>query len=97
MFADINILHIGLIYLVLINVITFLLFGVDKQKSRRNKWRIPETTLIGLAVIGGSIGAWSGMKAWHHKTLHNKFRFGIPLILMMQIVTIVLIWYYNYR
>ena len=78
-------LKIVLIYLVVINVVTFVVYGIDKYKAVRSKWRIPESTLIGLAVIGGSVGAWLGMKFWHHKTLHAKFRFGIPIILIAQV------------
>ena len=87
---DLNLLHIVLIYFLTINVVTFFLYGIDKWKARRDKWRISEATLLGLAVIGGSIGAWLGMKVWHHKTLHKKFRYGLPLILFAQIVLLVL-------
>ncbi len=74
-----------IIYLLLaINVITFILYGIDKLKAKKGKWRIPEATLLLLAVVGGSIGAWLGMKVWHHKTLHKKFRYGVPLILIAQ-------------
>lgn len=73
-----------LIY-VAINVLAFCLFGIDKYKASRAKWRIPESVLIGLAIIGGSIGAWLGMKVWHHKTMHKKFKWGLPLIIMLQI------------
>ena len=72
-------------YLVLINVITFIVYGIDKLKAKKGRWRIPESTLLLLAIIGGSIGAWYGVKVWHHKTLHKKFTYGIPLILMIQI------------
>ena len=65
-------LHIALIYLAVINVVTFFMYGVDKWKAKRSKWRIPEATLLLMAVLGGSIGAWLGMKVWHHKTLHKK-------------------------
>ena len=78
-------LHIALIYLAVINVVTFLMYGIDKWKAKKSKWRIPEATLLMMAVIGGSIGAWLGMKVWHHKTLHKKFRYGVPLILIAQI------------
>ena len=83
-------LHVALLYLVAINVVTFFVYGVDKYKARYAKWRIPEATLLGLAVIGGSIGAWLGMKVWHHKTMHAKFKYGIPLILMAQIALVLL-------
>lgn len=82
---DLSLLHIALIYLVAINVVTFFMYGIDKWKAKKSKWRISEVTLLGMAVIGGSIGAWLGMKTWHHKTLHKKFRYGVPLILIAQI------------
>ena len=79
-----------IIYLIAINVVTFFLYGIDKWKAKRSKWRIPEATLLGLAVIGGSIGAWIGMKVWNHKTMHKKFKYGLPLILLAQIALIAL-------
>lgn len=80
-------------YLAAINLVTFVLFGIDKYKARHDKWRVKEAVLLGLSVIGGSVGAWLGMKVWHHKTLHNKFRYGIPLILLAQIAGVVLLWW----
>ena len=77
-----------LYYLTAINVVTFFLYGIDKWKAKRGSWRISEATLLGLAVIGGSIGAWLGMKIWHHKTMHKKFKYGLPLILLAQIALI---------
>ena len=74
-----------LYYLVVINIITFLVYGIDKLKAKKGRWRIPETTLLLLAVIGGSIGAWGGVKVWHHKTMHKKFKYGIPLIILIQV------------
>ena len=83
---DINTLHSCLAYYLLaINVVTFIVYGIDKYKAKKAKWRIPETTLLLLAVLGGSIGAWMGMKVWHHKTMHKKFKYGIPAILLIQI------------
>ncbi len=79
-----------LIYLIAINVVTFFLYGIDKWKAKRSKWRISEATILGLAVIGGSIGAWLGMKVWHHKTMHKKFKYGLPLILIVQIAIVFL-------
>jgi uncharacterized membrane protein YsdA (DUF1294 family) len=72
-------------YLLGINLLTFLLFGIDKWKAKRDRWRIPEATLLTLAVLGGSIGALLGMAVFHHKTKHKKFTIGIPLILLAQI------------
>ncbi|MCR5190559.1 MAG: DUF1294 domain-containing protein [Bacteroidales bacterium] len=88
-----NLTHILLLYLVAVNLVTFFIYGIDKFKSKRAKWRVPEATLLGLAAVGGSIGAWLGMKLWHHKTLHKKFRYGIPLILIAQIAIVLLaVW-----
>ena len=72
-------------YLLAINVVAFIMYGIDKYKAKKAKWRISEATLLLLAVVGGSIGAWMGMKVWHHKTMHKKFKYGIPAILLMQI------------
>ena len=77
-----------LYYLVAVNVVTFLVYGIDKFKAKRGKWRISEFALLILAIIGGSIGAWLGMKVWHHKTMHKKFKYGLPLILMAQIALV---------
>ena len=80
-------IHSSLIlYLVIINVITFVIFGVDKYKAIRQEWRIRESTLLGLALIGGSIGGWLAMYIFHHKTKKVKFFVGIPVILVIQIV-----------
>ncbi len=82
---ELSLLHIVLIYLVIINVVTFFMYGIDKWKAKKSKMRIREAALLGLAVLGGSIGAWLGMKAWHHKTLHKKFRYGVPAIIIIQL------------
>ena len=75
------------LWLVLINLGAFLAFGVDKWKSRRQgARRIPERNLFLTAALGGSVGAWLGMKVWHHKTLHRSFRLGIPAIFLVQVV-----------
>ena len=81
-----NTLHSCLAYYLLdINTVTFIIYGIDKYKAKKAKWRIPEAILLLLAVFGGSIGAWMGMKVWHHKTMHKKFKYGIPSILLIQI------------
>ena len=79
---------IVIIYFVIINVVTFFMYGIDKWKAKKSKMRIRETALLGLAVLGGSIGAWFGMKVWHHKTQHKKFRFGVPAIIIIQLLLI---------
>ena len=78
-------------YLIGINVIAFLVYGIDKWKAKKSLWRIRETALLGLAVLGGSIGAWLGMNVWHHKTMHKKFNYGIPLILIAQVAIVLLV------
>ena len=78
--------QIIIIYLVVINVVTFFMYGIDKWKARKAKWRIREAALLGLAVLGGSVGAWLGMRVWHHKTLHKKFRYGVPAIIIIQLL-----------
>ena len=75
-------------YLIGINVLTFLLYGIDKWKARKGKWRIPEETLILLAIVGGSIGAILGMYLFRHKTKHRKFTLGIPVIILAQAVIV---------
>ena len=82
-----------LIYLLAVNAVTFIVYGIDKYKAKHAKWRISEATLILLAVIGGSIGAWCGMKVWHHKTMHKKFKYGVPVILLLQVALTV--WIIN--
>lgn len=86
-----EILRILTIYLAIINVATFFTFGIDKLKAKHAKWRIREAALLILAVLGGSIGALLGMKVWHHKTMHKKFKYGLPLILLAQIALIIFI------
>ena len=82
-----------LIYLLIINVVTFIVYGIDKYKAKHAKWRVPEATLLLLAAIDGSIGAWCGMKVWHHKTMHKKFKYGVPAICILQVVLV--IWIIN--
>ena len=74
--------------LIVLNIVTFLVYGIDKWKAKQGSWRISEATLLILAVIGGSIGALLGMKVWHHKTMHKKFKYGLPLIFIIQILLI---------
>ena len=87
------------IWLLLINLVTFLVFGVDKWKARRKEKnesvrRVPEKTLLLLSALGGSVGALLAMRAFHHKTLHRAFRVGVPLILALQILIPFGLWLY---
>ena len=85
--------RIVIYYLIAINILTFLVYGIDKWKARKGKWRISEATLLLLAAVGGSVGAWAGMSVWHHKTLHKKFRYGVPLILIIHVALIIFLLY----
>ena len=78
-------MKIILVYLLAVNIATFFLYGIDKYKAKKGKWRISEATLLTMAAIGGSIGAWAGMRLWHHKTMHKKFKYGIPVIIILQV------------
>ena len=78
-------MNIILGYLLAVNIATFFLYGIDKYKAKKGRWRISEAILLLMAVIGGSIGAWAGMRLWHHKTMHKKFKYGIPIIIIIQV------------
>ena len=80
------------IFILVMSIITFFVFGWDKWKAKNDKWRTPESTLFLLAIFGGSIGALLGMQIWRHKTQHWSFRLGIPIILILQAAG--LIWYF---
>ncbi|GAA5416306.1 hypothetical protein Pryu01_01340 [Paraliobacillus ryukyuensis] len=83
-----------LIYLILVNVVAFSFMGVDKNRAQKNKWRIPEARLWFFAWIGGSLGSIIGMRIFHHKTKHQLFRLGMPVLLILQLA---LIFYLIYR
>lgn len=78
------------VYLVFVNITAFLLMGIDKQRARRHAFRVPEAVLFAFALCGGSIGAICGMWLYAHKTKKKRFVFGLPLILLVQIVLIVI-------
>ena len=73
-------------YLIAVNLLAFICFGVDKLKAKTRQWRISENTLLLIAVCGGSLGAICGMHIFHHKTRHRKFTVGIPVILFIQAI-----------
>ncbi|MBO5706785.1 MAG: DUF1294 domain-containing protein [Bacteroidaceae bacterium] len=80
-----NVHVIIIYYLLIVNAVAFIVYGIDKLKARKGRWRISEATLLLLALVGGSIGSWLGMKVWHHKTMHRKFQYGLPTILLLQL------------
>lgn len=87
-----DVVLIIIVYIVLMNLVSFALMGIDKYKAKRKTWRIPEATLFLFALFGGSIGSILGMFTFHHKTRHWYFRFGLPLILIVQLICIYLLW-----
>ena len=80
-----------LVYLFLINALGLALMLADKRKAQENRWRIPEATLMTVAVLGGSLGSIAGMHLFRHKTKHLKFTVGLPVILALQIVLAVIL------
>lgn len=86
-----NAITLIIIYLAVINFISFVFMGVDKHKARKRAWRIPESTLFVLALIGGSIGSIAGMHLFHHKTRHWYFLYGMPAILIIQILLVIVL------
>lgn len=79
-----------IVYLVLINIAAFALYGADKLKAKQGAWRISEKTLLLIAALGGSYGAFLGMQVFHHKTQHPQFKYGVPA--MMLVHTALLVW-----
>ena len=82
-------LKIVLYYLLAVNLLTFIIYGIDKYKARHNHWRVREASLLLLAALGGSIGALLAIKVFHHKTQHKKFRYGVPATLIVQLAVAV--------
>ncbi|MFZ3576341.1 DUF1294 domain-containing protein [Virgibacillus sp. DJP39] len=74
-------------FFIVLNIIAFIIMGIDKKKAIKQKWRIPEKTIWTVAILGGSIGAIVGMRFFRHKTKHRMFSIGLPLVLILQIVS----------
>lgn len=84
-------MNLKIIYLLLINILLFILMGIDKRKATKNKWRIKEKTLLILCLLGGSIGGIIGMYTFRHKTKHLKFKIGFPFIFIVQLMLLLYI------
>lgn len=80
-------------YIIILNIVTFAVYGIDKIKAQKGAWRIPEKSLLLLAFIGGSLGAAAGMRFWRHKTLHPQFKWGVPLMLLLHLTLFA--WLFN--
>ena len=76
-------------YLAIINIVVLVVYGGDKLFAKLGSWRVPEKILLLLAFLGGSVGAMAGMAIFRHKTLHLKFRYGVPLILILQLIGLI--------
>ena len=83
-----------LFYLVAVNIVAFALMGIDKKRAINHAWRIPEKTLFLSAILGGSIGAIAGMQVFRHKTKHWYFVIGFPFIALVELVGLMLLYYY---
>lgn len=77
--------NIFVLYLIVLNLVGFFIMLIDKKRAIKNQWRISEKALIGISIIGGSIGMLAGMNTFRHKTKHKKFTIGIPVILVIQV------------
>lgn len=83
-----DVIFILFLYVIIVNIAGFTAMGIDKKRARRKAWRIPESTLFLIALIGGSIGSIAGMYFFRHKTLHRTFVWGMPAILIVQVLAI---------
>ncbi len=90
-------IKILIIYLLIINLVGVAAMGADKSKAKKGAWRIPEKTLFFISIIGGSIGTWAGMYLFRHKTKHWYFVIGMPLILIIQIVIVTAVIYFQVK
>lgn len=88
-----NGLLIGFVYLEAVNIAAFLLMGADKRRARKGRWRIPEATLMLMALLGGGIGILAGMLCFHHKTHKPRFTVGVPAILLMEVLFFVCLFW----
>ena len=82
------------IYLLIVNLIAFALYGIDKRRAIKHQFRIPEKTLLWMARIGGGVGSWLGIKVFRHKTKHARFRIAVPLWTILWIVALILAFVY---
>lgn len=82
--------HIIAAYLFLVNLLAFVMYGIDKKRAMQKRFRIPERTLLWMARLGGGVGSWLGIKLFRHKTKHARFRILVPLWMLIWLVGIVL-------
>ena len=80
-----------LLFMGFMSIIGFVLMGLDKAKAKKGAWRIPEKTLLGTALLGGGAGIWLGMEIFHHKTKHWYFKYGVPVICILEILAVLFV------
>ena len=88
-----NAITLLVIYFFIINIVGFAVMGIDKKRAIKQNWRIPEATLFLVALIGGSLGTTIGMRFFHHKTRHWYFVYGMPSILILQVIIFLVLFY----
>ena len=81
-------------YILIINLVGFMAMGIDKEKAKAKEWRIQEKTLFGIALAGGGLGVWLGMEMFRHKTKHWYFKYGFPLILIVETALVVWVMFF---
>ena len=80
--------QIVFLYMVVVSVVGFITMGIDKAKAKKDAWRIPEKTLLGIAFLGGGAGVWLGMELFRHKTKHLHFKLGVPVITLLEFIAV---------
>ncbi len=75
--------YLYIVYMLIMNIFTFVLYGVDKKRAINRRWRIPEVVLLGLSLLGGCVGAFIAMRLFHHKTRHARFAMGVPIMILL--------------
>lgn len=85
-----NLVQIFIVYIIVMNIVGFAIMGYDKHQAKVHKWRVPELRLFLVSLIGGSIGTWSGMYFYRHKTKHWYFAIGMPLIAILHLILLVI-------
>ena len=90
-------IYLLFVYIGVVNVVGFILPAVDKRRAKKDRWRIRESTLFLVSILGGSVAMYISMRLFHHKTKHKRFMIGIPVIIVLQAALIAAVWYFFFR
>ena len=90
-------IYLLFVYIGVVNVVGFILPAVDKRRAKKDRWRIKESTLFLVSILGGSVAMYISMRLFHHKTKHKRFMIGIPVIIVLQAALIAAVWYFFFR